>query len=668
MVNDPKTKTNLAIVSAVSAVICGISLYYIIKPYEIKNYRTQLAALSGDIFEKSATKKFSGTISELKALSGPEPDKYLEETILPELKVQLLSQKSPYASIIDPAEYESRVQALSSDLQARHVSPEVVAETIIIKTRKAKKAPDYNTELTWSWSDKDKGYLQLVFKISAIDFIEAKTVITHPAYENQYLSRKHFFTVLAWVSGVVAAISLLILAGLTLAFKLRAGKAFSSVPALKEKVGEFANAGQFMAALNEINKHLAYLSDDSEVIALKNQLLVKTKGDPAKAEQAYNKLQFIKGKLESRGMDKINDKDLEDLRMISDSIEVENVGAIIGRIEGQLHTKIAGARITAARSRAKALLENGRPAEAARELEKVQQDPAMNEYAGLLLGMDDNARLALPSPDSLKSIHGTAEEIIRKSQTDLAEGKELVKRGEVTLAGELLTKAFGANRELTEAETLLGKIEKSRKAEKLVLTPEKIGKKVFIFKKDVITVFRKDFKEPDIEVNSKTVSRDAHLKIAVMENKVLAEDQNSSAGTKIGGELLKGGSRLEINDGDIVDFNGAYQMTAHICRGGAGRAAPTVLGGTVVSSELRHESAESKTIGAVVFEGEDDRNFIMLLNSAPVAFKSIGLVYEKAGDCSICLKDGAVLLMTADYTEILHPGAMLEYKGIRYKI
>lgn len=669
MVANPKIKLNLAIVAVVSAFICAVSLYYVLKPYEIKKDKKELALLAGDIFEKSAAKKFSGTIPELKTLSGPESDKYLEEALLPELKVQLLDQKSPYASIIDPAEYESRIKALRNDLIARGVSGEVIAKTITKKVRKAKKAPDYNVELAWTWVDKDKGYLQLVFKISAVDFIEAKTIITHPAYEKRYLSRKHFFTALAWVSGAAMAVCLLMLAGLTLAFKLRAGKAFAALPALKEKAAEFANAGQFQAALNEIERYSLYLPEDSELIGLKNQLLIKTKGNPARAEQAYNKLRFIQGKLEGRGLDKINDKDLEDLRMIADAIEVENVGAIIGRIEGQLHSKIAGAQITAARSRAKALLENGRPAEAARELEKVQQDPAMNEYAGLLLGMDDNARRALPAPDSLKTIHGDAEEIIRKSQADLAEAKNLLDRGEVAGSEELLKKAFSANRDLTEADGLLGKIEKSRKAEKLVLSPEKIGRKVFVFKKEVITVFRRDLKEPDIDINFKTVSRDGHLKIAVVGNKVLAEDQNSRAGTKIGGQEVKGaGSKLEINDGDILDFTGAYRMTAHICRGGGACAAPTVSGTTAISAAPRPESQEAKNIGAVVFEGEDDRNFIMLLESAPVAFKSIGLVYEKTGDCSICLKDGAAMLLTPEHAEILYPGAKIDHKGVRYKI
>lgn len=670
MVTDANLKRKLLIVAAACAVICASSLYYVLKKYEIKNYKAGLASLASDIFEKSAAKKFSGTIAEVKTLSGPESDKYLEEALLPELNIQLLSNpKALYTTIIDPSEYENQIKSLRAELQARGVADDTIAEIVMRKAKPAKKAADYSTAFSWSWTEKDKGYLQVMFKISTVEFIESKVVITHPLYEKSYLSIKHFLTVVAWVSGAFAVGAFILFLILLITYKFRSNKAFTSLPALKEKATEFVNNGQFSAALNEINHYLVYLPENSELIAFKNQLLVKTKGNPAKAEEAYNKLGFIRRKLEGRGLDKINDKDLEDLRMIADSIEVENVGAIIGRIEGQLHSKIAGAQITAARARAKALIENGRPTEAVRELEKAQQDPALNEYIRLLASMDESARLALPAPDSLKSIHVDAEEIIRTSQANLTEAKDLLNHGEVARADELFENAFRDNRELTEAEELLSKLEKSRKTERLVLTPEKIGKKVFIFKKDVITIFRRDFKEPDIEINSKTVSRDAHLKIAVVGDKVLAEDQNSSVGTRIGGQELKGaGSKLEINDGDILDFNGAYRMTAHICRGGGGGCgAPTVLGTTEVSTAPRPESAESKNIGSVVFEGEDDRNFIMLLESSPVAFKSIGLVYEKAGDCSICVKDGVILLLASDYTEILYSGVKIEYKGIRYR-
>jgi hypothetical protein len=670
MIANPKIKKTLLIIAGLSAAAMGLSLYYLFRPYEIKDREAGIKTLIVDIFDKSAKKGFSGAVAELRELTGPERDEDLEKAVLPEINGCFLDQASPYSMIIDPEQYENSVKSLRADMQARHIPDEVIAQTVINKTRKAKKTPDYNAELSWTWADKDKGYVQLVLKISAVGFIEAKTIVTHPVYEKNYRSHKELFRILAWAGGIILAVSLLVLLTIIIISRRMSKQARDSLREFEEKVYRFADAGQFVAAMNEIDKYLQLLPGDSGIMALKNQLLVKTNNNPAQAEKAFNKLSVIRSKLEGRGLDRINEQDLEDLRKISEALEVENLGALLGRVEGILLSKKGAARLNNARIKAQSLIEQGKPAEAVRELEKAREDPEMTEYAGLISNMDEHSRLALPGPDTLNQARSAAEEKLRSSKADLEEARGLLAGGEVRNAEILLKKAFSANKELAEAEKLLSEIEKSRKAEKLELRPEKIGKKIFIFKKDALTIFRKDAKSPDIEVNAGTVSRNAHLKIALMDGKLVAEDQNSKFGTKIGGDLVKDGARREICEGDILNFNNAYNLTAHIYRDcDTAPAAETRAYGGGTSAEPAERRYEDKgPVSSVILEGEDDRIFIMLLKSAPVNFKNIGLVYEKGGECRIRLEDGVFSLAATEWAEILAPGAVVGYKGISYKV
>lgn len=93
----------------------------------------------------------------------------------------------------------------------------------------------------------------------------------------------------------------------------------------------------------------------------------------------------------------------------------------------------------------------------------------------------------------------------------------------------------------------------------LKFTPEKFGKEIHIFKKDTITIFCKDK-----HINGPRISCDHHLKISIVENKVILENQNSINRTYLGKERIL---CAEIEDGYIINLAHVYKMTFHIYRG-----------------------------------------------------------------------------------------------------
>lgn len=659
-------KRTAFIIFLASCIITAYSFYLFKKPYQMKDYKTQLKNLTEEIFQKSADKKFSGTITEIRDIKGPENDEVIKKHIIPEIKTLFLDKKSPYTLIINPAESERMIKELKDDLILRRWSDEDITEAISKKIKKIKGLPDYSADVSWTWINKEQGYILLTIKINSVsEFIEAKTEITHPSFAKDYKSKKEFLKILFYTSSVISFISLIIFFFIEITLRLSSKKALESIDEIKEKVYSFANSGQFVAAMNEVEKYLALLPDNSSLIALKNQILIKTKNNPFEGEKAFNKLKVITSKLEGRGIDRITEDDLKELKEISEKIEVENIGAMIGKIERIIETKSALDRLSQTNAKAKILLEQGLPEEALKELEKAKEDLYITNQTATSLGSE--LKLALPSPDIIENIILKAQEKIKQSNDDLNEAKKLLTKGEIKRSYELFTKAFSNNKSLSEAQKIIELMEKSKKSEKIILIPKKIGKKIIIIKKDLITIFRKDKKNPDIEISARTVSRDAHLKIALVGDKLIAQDEYSTYGTKIGGNIIKDGSKCEIEDGDIINFNDGYIMTAHIFRfGDESFYDETTLEQTIIK-EPERPSKKGK-ISSIVFEGEDDRIFIMLIDSVRVSLKSTGIIYDKNGRYTIKQQDGIVGFIFDEKIEILSPGLEFEYKGIKYEV
>ena len=169
-------------------------------------------------------------------------------------------------------------------------------------------------------------------------------------------------------------------------------------------------------------------------------------------------------------------------------LENDDINIMEGKIEARLHKDKArlnmensARQIKQVRAKAQSLIENGKPAEASKELEKLQETPEFREYRGLIGNMDQNAGLALQSPDDIQPLKDKTEEIIKKAKKDLEEAKNKIKAREIIDAENLLKSAIKSaivcrTRELNKHELVFqfGKGKNTRKRNNL-----KMDKKYF---------------------------------------------------------------------------------------------------------------------------------------------------------------------------------------------
>ena len=645
---------------AISIVISFFTGYFYFRKYEVKQYKVQISKLLDDIYQKSHKKNFKGTVSEIKEIKGPDKDEIINSLFISEIKTGLLSKESPYILIIEPTEFEKEIKELKESLKSRNVADETISDIIIRKTRKAIKVPDYKVELKWEWEDKSNGYIRLNFKISSVDFIESSVIITHPKYERNYYRIKELFRVLFYISSLISLISLIIIILKELKLFLLKKKLIKNIGQLQEAVENYIKNGSFVAAYNEIEKFLKYLPDNSDIISLKENLMVKTNNDPKEAERMYNRYKLIEAKVKGRG--EVKEEDLNELKEINKFIPFEGIAEVIGKIERIIQENKAKEKSF----KAKQLIKEGKIREAEELIENIKyisQDSSGNGEK--LIGFEER----------LEEIEVSIEKIKEESEKIFNEAQNFLNNAEIKKAEELFKSALKKNADLDEAKKILNEIEKSRNCEKYLLIPSrsKIGKKIYIFKKKELKLFRPDKKIPDIELNFPTVSRDAHLEIAIRMNQIIAEDQNSRNGTRIAGEVIRNNSKIIIKDGDIIDFNGAYQMTTHIYKGEGYNQNTVFISKETIVPEIVKKRDNSEIL-SVVFEGNDDRIFIILINKVPVKFTSLGIIYDNSSTVFVCNDDGVCFIKYPQYyeiqktIEIIYPGKEIEYKGVFYTV
>jgi pSer/pThr/pTyr-binding forkhead associated (FHA) protein len=222
---------------------------------------------------------------------------------------------------------------------------------------------------------------------------------------------------------------------------------------------------------------------------------------------------------------------------------------------------------------------------------------------------------------------------------------------------------------LKEVSELAVRIKEARQYTVLKLIPEMVGKEVYIFNKDIIRLFRKDTRTPDIDINDRRISRDSHLKICFVRNTLIAEQDNSDNATFLRGEKL---TRAELEDGDILDLAHTYKLVVHIAKGNFATHS-TILSQSTVdeNAHLPEDNRQKERSASGVFIEGPDRFFAMLPednSSVPISLTAVGIVFDNAGKSRFSVRDGIVMLMRDGYCSMLIPGEQLTDNGLRYKI
>jgi len=666
-----------------------IYLYYFLFPPRVIDPQKALISLGKDIKQKAQEQKLSGYIAPVEKIIGA-PDESISNM---KDDLTLLISTFTGCKTLAAEETRQRIKQKEDEFIKRWesiIGPETIEKLILQEAYVAKNLKynvDAKCEIAPGANENYYLSLQILQRGTKLAVINSKVEFTHPLYYSKYIKRKNAIAFGTYISGGVFSSAFLFFVISRLILILKRRKLEKFIPEAMQKCQDYIDKGSYTAADSLIREFLNYFPENGDFIAIQRRLMVITKNNPSRAEEAYIRYINLATKLKQGVF--LTDEEYEDFKNLPKFLELPEITETIAKYQKIIEIYEIYKKVKVKQEEIRGLISSGELSKAQEEVDSLYKDDYWIKYKSHI---SEIQKLPLPAPDNFNSMirqqdilqieklelnfDSIREEIEKKhkaSKENFNKSKEYISKGEISQAEKLLREVAKTNKDLkAEAETILSNIEKSRSVEKLLLRPEQIGKEVLIFKKDIITFFKKNQLEPDIDINDPRISRDHHLKLCILENRVIAEDENSRNGTYHRGSKIP---RAEIEDGDIIDLAHSYKMIVHICRGRE-IVKSTLIQGTI-PSEMKidaREIAEQQKISGLFIEA-DDKNIIIVLpakdgmvEGVPIAFKSIGIVYEKSGDSLICLKDGVVILKTPETSQILYPDEVINQHGVRYKV
>jgi hypothetical protein len=604
-----------------------------------------------------------------------EDKKYLEQIITTEITSELISNKdSPFNMIVSPEDYELWVKRIEESLRTKNYKPSLIWEIVRKLRSTAELLPDYVVELKWFWVKGKKGKLInlscVVRETKTQKRIPAQSVVLFsPQYETKVVEKQKVLLVWNKIAIVTVVVSLIILVGIYIYSYTKIREVNKNLPSIIEKLEKYLTSGSYVASSKLLNEILYYLPENTDLVSIQSRLDNITKKNYEEAEKSYIRFTNLKTKLEQTGF--LTDEEYDELTRLPQNLDLPEINTLIGMCQKKFSVLKLSEEIRKKFNEISLLLSTGLPQQAKLKLYNLQKDPSWQDYQLELKNQTFKPQqeiAVLPLPQQIDELKTQIEEKIVKSKENFDKAKELILKGEIKQSKSLLTETLELDKELVEAQELMKKIKKSEETKKLKLVPEKVGKEILIFKKDIITFARKENEIPDVEINNPRISRDKHLKLCVVENKLIAEDMNSTNGTYHCGKKI---SKVEVLDGDILDLAHIYKMTVHIFR------SQEIVRSTLVSGTIPQEMfidqqivEQQQKIGGIFIEAED-KSYIILPNdnsAVSIDFKPIGIVYDKSGSCRISVNENVLLLNTSEGCQILYPGGEISYKGVRYKI
>lgn len=512
----------------------------------------------------------------------------------------------------------------------------------------------FSGEIGWASNEKNR-------KVNITLYLDKKDTLSHVAsasdyyYTPEYISlykSVNFFMIVIAVLGIIALFYLLFH---LILFQLNKKKASLNHDDFIEKVKNFINAKSFVAASKMLERYHELDPDNPDVIALKTRLEIVIKnydsnGDPKKAEAAIILIDASRKKINEGKMLEQNEKLAlrrlpahEAELVIEESQQIEKAGNSKKEIEMICIS-------------CESMLETGDIRKAKAEAEK--QIRKMADVEGR---------------EKLKTIILELDKRMKENEKKFNEVLDLIAKESFGKAKTLLREIQVTDRTYPEAMALLEEIELSESTSVYKLKPEKTGKNLVIYKKEVIMFARPDREEPDVAIANGAISRDKHFKLVVVNSKVIGENHGTN-GTTISGQQIE---KAEIESGDVVNIAKVYQMTIYIARGENSdssansrvTAQRTMMDGDQdesISSTIKKNSSKGKKGVSGVFISASESNYIMLIKKVPNLFTTVGIVFDEAASLSFGLENEVAFLATPDGVQIVAPGKTIGYKGIKY--
>jgi len=292
--------------------------------------------------------------------------------------------------------------------------------------------------------------------------------------------------------------------------------------------------GHFVAVLELVTKYLTLFPDDTEIQAFKERLLDFTNNDPKKAQQAFVKAQKLKLYLKnydnnSNGILLDGDERKEISSLVSYNPELKSsYTKLIAYEEKENRRKNFSWKYKEVRK----LFDEKYLGKAKQKVTDLQTEyPDFNEVISLKKDIENKHKIA---DEKFKGINN------------------YFQQGEIENGLSRLDEVLVLYKDMPEALKLKNKLEQNKKNDHILLVPERTGEKTIeIFCLDKVVLGRKDIDvEPDIVFEDRRISR-PHLSISIVDDKLIAEDLNSSAGSFINGEKILSKS---LNNNDLLNM------------------------------------------------------------------------------------------------------------------
>jgi len=312
-----------------------------------------------------------------------------------------------------------------------------------------------------------------------------------------------------------------------------------------EKKQELVDNGYFVTAFELAEKFLIYFPEHTEIKAFKERLLDVTNNDPKKAQVAYVEAK----KLQLR----ITNYERESQKAF---LTGEERNALVPLLQYNPELDSSFKRLV--------FLEE-------KEEKKKEFEPKFENikhlYNSCKLKQAEQELLTLqklyPGYSELIEYQKIIEQTQKDAQNKFSSIQNNICNGEIRMAKQTLDKVLNTYNDMPEALDLKTEFEEAAGNIHFILKPSGKEKEIEIICKDEVILGREDIDvKPDIVFNDRRISR-PHLRISIIEDKVIAEDMGSACGSFINGEKIISKS---LNDGDLLNLAKLIELQIHIYR------------------------------------------------------------------------------------------------------
>jgi len=419
---------------------------------------------------------------------------------------------------------------------------------------------------------------------------------------------------------VLFCTSLLGILGISVFLKIR----FNNLPGVMEKLEELVSSGHFIAAGQLVESQLKLFPDYSDLVAFRERLEDFTGGNPKKAQEAFVeslKLKKIIEKAQSRGLSGVDLLPLDDVDKIKGLLpynpELQSEISVYKQFEEK---KRRLDELAPALQACRRLVEQNKQLSAWKSCEEL--------YAGA------------PDSEDARNLLAQISAALKEERSLIEDAKQKITNGQISEASQLLDNALEINIESKEATILRLKIDSASSRSSLLLSGVDADEQVLMILDTSAVIGRSsDENQPDIAVTDKLVSR-RHLRMSIVDDKVIAEDLRSVNGTTVNGEKIE---VARLSTGDKLELGGVVEYSVYI------------------------HTEQSGDVGSVFLESEKG-SIILLASSIHAVFTSEGLHCDPQATSGFFFSGRILLFRSNNRCYLAGNGETLESGGFKYTV